>query len=189
MDYKEELATCVKILKKGGIILYPTDNIWGLGCDATNEAAVAKIFELKQREEQKSMIILLSKIDDIKNYSKIPSDKIKNLLTTTVKPLTIIYPTAKNVALNLVAKDGSIAIRIVRDTFCEALINFYGKPIVSTSANISGERSPKIFDEISIPIKIGADYIVQHRQKDKTLYHPSKIMFWKTDDDIIVIRE
>ena len=184
MDYREELARCVKILKEGGIILYPTDTIWGLGCDATNEAAVSKIFKLKQREEQKSMIILVSKIDDIKNYSQTPSDKIKNLITTAEKPLTIIYPSAKNIATNLIAEDGSTAIRIVRNEFCEALINLFGRPIVSTSANISGNESPKNYKDISPAILEGVNY----RRNDIKMLSSSKILHWKSDDEIIVIR-
>ena len=189
MNFENDIKECVKVLKAGGIILYPTDTIWGLGCDATNERSVAKIFELKKREEQKSMIIFLSQIDDIKNYSKTPSAKIKQLLSKNEKPLTIIYPAAKNIAANLINSDTTIAIRIVKDMFCEALIKFFGKPIVSTSANISGDPSPKIFDEISLIIKNGVDYIVQHRQKDKTVANPSQIILWKTDDDFIVIRK
>lgn len=189
MNFENDIKDCLYVLKAGGIILYPTDTIWGLGCDATNLKAVAKIFELKKREEQKSMIIFLSQIEDIQNYCKKPSTKIKELLTKTEKPLTVIYPEAKNIAENLINSDGTIAIRVVRDLFCKALIESFEKPIVSTSANISGEPSPQIFDKISAKIKNGADYIVQHRREDKTISKPSKIILWKAGDEVVVIRE
>lgn len=189
MNFDNDLTACAQILNEGGIILYPTDTIWGLGCDATNKTAVAKIFALKQREEKKSMIILLDNENNIGNYCKAPSQPIKNLLSETVSPLTVIYPQAKKLASNLINEDGTIAIRIVKDAFCKALLKSFGKPIVSTSANISGEASPGFFDEISVAIKNGADHIVQHRQKDKTIAKPSKIILWKSDDEIVVIRE
>ncbi len=189
MNFDNDLAACIKILNEGGIILYPTDTIWGLGCDATNKKAVAKIFALKQREEKKSMIILLDSENNIANFCKAPSQPVKNILSETASPLTIIYPNAQNLATNLINEDGTIAIRIVKDVFCEALLKSFGKPIVSTSANISGEASPRFFDEVSIAIKNGADYIVQHRQKDKAIAKPSKIIRWKSDNEIVVIRE
>ena len=189
MNFENDIRECAKVLKAGGIILYPTDTIWGLGCDATNEVAVAKIYLLKQRAENKSMITLLVDKEEVKNYCKSPSQAIKEVLNNQKKPTTIIYPDAKNLAQNLIGADGTIAIRIVNDSFCEALITTFGKPVVSTSANISGKPSPKNFDEISSAIKNGVEYIVQHRQKDKMIAHPSKIMIWKTDDEIIVIRE
>lgn len=189
MNFEIDIKECIDVLKTGGIILYPTDTIWGIGCDATNKKAVAKIFKLKKRAEQKSMIILLSRVEDIQNYGKQPSAKIKELLTRNEKPLTVIYPEAKNIAENLISSDGTIAIRVVQDLFCKALIESFGKPIVSTSANISGESSPHIFDEISTTIKNGADYIVEHRREDKSISKPSRIILWKTDDEVVVIRE
>lgn len=189
MNFDKDLETCIQILKDGGIILYPTDTIWGLGCDATNKTAVAKIFALKQREEKKSMIILLDSENNIANFCKAPSQSITNLLSETASALTIIYPEARNLATNLINEDGTIAVRIVKDAFCEALIKSLGKPIVSTSANISGEASPGFFDEISVVIKNGADYVVHHRQKDRTIAKPSKIILWKSDDEIVVVRE
>ncbi|MFN0082910.1 MAG: L-threonylcarbamoyladenylate synthase [Ferruginibacter sp.] len=189
MNFDDDLTACAQILNKGGIILYPTDTIWGLGCDATNKPAVTKIFALKQREEKKSMIILLDTENCIGNYCKAPSLAIKKILSETVSPLTIIYPGAKNLATNLINEDGTIAIRIVKDAFCEALLKSFGKPIVSTSANISGEASPGFFGEVSVAMKIGADYIVKHRQNDATIAIPSKIILWKNDEEIVVIRE
>ena len=188
-NFEKDIENCLKVLKDGGIILYPTDTVWGLGCDATNTIAVAKIFALKKREEKKSMIILLEDEKSIGDFCEAPSQKIKDMLLETLSPLTVVYPNAKNLANNIINEDGTIAIRIVKHAFCEALIKFFGKPIVSTSANISGEGSPVFFDEISSEIKNGADYIVEHHQKDKTITKPSKIILWKNDDEIVVIRK
>jgi L-threonylcarbamoyladenylate synthase len=142
-DYTNDIEKCLATLKSGGTILYPTDTIWGIGCDATNVAAVAKIYAIKKRDEKKSMIILLADENDIKNYAQEPDEKIKALFANTERPLTIIYPAAKNLAANLINEDGTIAIRVVKDAFCEYVIKAFGQPIVSTSANISGEETAK----------------------------------------------
>ncbi len=187
-DYTNDIEKCLTTLKNGGTILYPTDTIWGIGCDATNAAAVAKVYGIKKRDEKKSMIILLAHENDIKNYAKEPDEKIKTLIANTERPLTIIYPAAKNLASNLINEDGTIAIRIVKDAFCEYLIKTFGKPIVSTSANISGEETAKHFGEISTEIKNGVDYIVEQQQKERGNTAASKIVKWD-GDTIIVIRE
>ena len=189
MNFENDITNCIKVLKTGGIILYPTDTIWGLGCDATNKMAVAKIYSLKKRAENKSMIILLNNDQEIKNYCKAPSEAIKKILATETRPLTVIYPDAKNLATNLIAVDGTVAIRIVRDSFCETIINLFGKPIVSTSANFSGDESPKFFKEISPEIINGVDYVVNYRRDDNNEKKASKILLWKNDDGIVVIRE
>jgi L-threonylcarbamoyladenylate synthase len=187
-DYTNDIEKCLATLKSGGTILYPTDTIWGIGCDATNAKAVAKIYAIKKRDEKKSMIILLANIADIKNYAQEPDEKIKTLMANTERPLTIIYPAAKNLASNLINEDGTIAIRIVKDAFCEYVIKALGRPIVSTSANISGEETAKHFGEISIEIKNSVDYIVEQRQKERGNAAASKIVKWD-GDEIIVIRE
>jgi L-threonylcarbamoyladenylate synthase len=187
-DYTNDIEKCLATLKSGGTILYPTDTIWGIGCDATNAEAVAKIYRIKKRDEKKSMIILLAHENDIKNYAYEPDEKIKDLLANTEKPLTIIYPKAKNLAANLLNEDGTIAIRVVKDAFCEYLLKAFGKPIVSTSANISGEETAKHFGEISTEVKNAVDYIVEQRRKEKTNTGASKIVKWN-EDKIIVIRE
>jgi L-threonylcarbamoyladenylate synthase len=189
MNYEADIENCIKILAEGGIILYPTDTIWGLGCDATNAEAVAKIYAAKKREENKSMIILLKDQKQIGDYAKMPSQQIKALMQETEKPLTIIYPEAKHLAANVVNEDGTIAIRIVKDDFCEALIYRFGKAIVSTSANVSGERSPANFNEVSAEIKNAADYIVQHKRDDLSASKPSRILKWNGGDEVITIRE
>lgn len=189
INMEEDIKNCLQVLKAGGIILYPTDTVWGLGCDATNETAVAKIFALKQRAETKSMIILLLQTNDIQKFAKPASDTIKTLLEKTERPLTVIYPEAKNLAANLIGDDGTIAIRIVKDKFCEAILQSWGKPIVSTSANISGEPGAPSYDIISTAIKNGADYIVQHRQNEIFINKPSRILLWKNDEEIVIIRD
>jgi L-threonylcarbamoyladenylate synthase len=187
-DYTNDIEKCLATLKSGGTILYPTDTIWGIGCDATNAEAVAKIYAIKKRDEKKSMIILLANIADIENYAQAPDENIKSLIANTERPLTIIYPAAKNLAANLINEDGTIAIRVVKDAFCEYLIKAFGKPIVSTSANISGEETAKHFGEISTEIKTSVDYIVEQRQKERGNTAASKIVKWD-GDKIVVIRE
>ncbi len=188
MNFANDIASCLKTLELGGTILYPTDTVWGIGCDATNAEAVSKIFSVKQRDEKKSMIILLANEYDINEFCKEPSIKIKSLLATTNKPLTIIYPQAKNLANNLINEDGTIAIRIVKDEFCKTLIEAFGKPIVSTSANISGEKPASVFPEITKNILKQVDYVCAYRRNDLSVSQPSKIVKW-LDDDLIVIRE
>ena len=154
------------IILQGGTILYPTDTIWGLGCDATNADAVQKVFEIKQRPEKKSMLVLLDGTSMLSQYvERIPDHALK-IIAEAVKPTTIIYPGARNFAPNLTGNDGSIGIRITSDPFCSALIGFTGKPIVSTSANLSGAPSPSGFRDIEVSIQLEVDYVVEWR-KDK----------------------
>jgi L-threonylcarbamoyladenylate synthase len=187
-DYTNDIEKCLSTLKSGGTILYPTDTIWGIGCDATNAKAVAKIYAIKKRDEKKSMIILVAHENDIKNYAQEPDENIKKLIASTERPLTIIYPAAKNLASNLINEDGTIAIRVVKDAFCEYLIKSLGSPIVSTSANISGGDTAKHFGEISAEIKTNVDYIVEQRQKERSGAAASKIVKWD-GNEIVVIRE
>ena len=163
---KEEINKALEVLKNGGIILYPTDTVWGLGCDATNPEAVAKIFALKNRADSKSLIILLDTENKLQSHvSEIP-DVAYDLIEYTEKPLTIIYDGAKNLAQNLINEDGSIAIRIPKHEFCQQLIQRFRKPIVSTSANISSELTPLSFSQISEKIKNGVDYVIDLEQED-----------------------
>ena len=143
-----------------GIILYPTDTIWGIGCDATNEKAVEKIFLLKKRADEKSMIVLVADKKEVLHYVASPDLSIFDYLDKTTKPTTVIYDNAIGLASNLIGKDGSIAIRICKDEFCRHLIKRFRKPVVSTSANISGEPPPANFSEINALIKEGVQYIV-----------------------------
>ncbi len=173
---KEDLNQALETLKSGGLILYPTDTIWGIGCDATNPEAVEKIFALKGRDKGKSMIILLGNDNQLQSYVSEVPEVAYELLEATDKPLTIIYSKAKNLAANVVAEDGSIGIRIVNHPFCEQLLQRFRKPIVSTSANISGEASARNFVEVSDEIVNGVDYVVKFGQQDPSNGTASTIM-------------
>ena len=187
MEFEEDILSCLKTLRRGGIILYPTDTIWGIGCDATNPEAVKKIIGLKQRPASKSMIVLISDKRDINRYVSRPEPYIAFYLEKTTAPTTVIYEGALGLAGNLMSEDGTIAIRIVREDFCRHLIKRFRKPIVSTSANISGQKPPENFAGISQEIKRGVDYIVKYRQQDN---QPAKtstlIRFTKSGEPVIL---
>lgn len=187
LQYSVEQA--LNILRSGGIILYPTDTVWGIGCDATNEKAIARIFKLKQRDDAKSMIILVADERDILKYTANPNPGVSDFLRNSDKPTTVIYENALGLPDNLVNKDGSIAIRITRELFSKTLIKRLGKPIVSTSANISGSPSMKNFKGISKEIIKGVDYVVDYRQDDETEAAPSRIVKINPDGTIHIIRE
>ena len=189
IDFLDDIKNCLEVLCNGGIFLYPTDTIWGIGCDATNTNAVAKIFQLKKRAEEKSMIVLLADEKDIIRYITQPDLSVLDYLQTTTKPTTVIYDGATGLAENVINKDGTVAIRIINDPFCNYLIKRYKKPIVSTSANVSGYAPPAIFSAISNEIKNGVDYIVQHRRDDLIPAAPSAIIRWNKDGTASVIRE
>lgn len=173
---KEDLNQALETLKSGGLILYPTDTIWGIGCDATNPEAVEKIFALKGRDKGKSMIILLGNDNQLVSYVREVPEVAYELLDASEKPLTIIYSNAKNLAPNAIAEDGSIGIRVVNHPFCEQLLQRFRKPIVSTSANISGEPSARNFSEISEDIIQGVDYVVKFGQQELSNGTASTIM-------------
>ena len=172
---KEEVRKACEILKNGGIILYPTDTIWGIGCDATNEVAVKRVYELKLREDSKAMLVLLDDVGKLASYVEVP-DVAYELLEVNDKPMTIIYPNAKNLAKNLLGEDGSVGIRVTNEEFSRKLCERFRRPLVSTSANVSGEPSPGNFSEVSDCIKNGVDYIVKYRQDDMSKAKPSHII-------------
>lgn len=188
MLIQEDIESCLTVLHRGGTILYPTDTVWGIGCDASNENAVQRIYTLKNRNEEKSMIILLADESQILEYSNAASPSVFDYIKESSKPVTVIYSEAKNLAPNLVNKDGSIGIRIVKDEFCKKLIHAFGKPIVSTSSNISGYPAPQIFSDIDIKIKSGVDYIVQHRQDEQEPATPSTVIKLNDDGSYSIIR-
>jgi L-threonylcarbamoyladenylate synthase len=157
---KEEIKEALKVLKSGGILIYPTDTIWGLGCDATNQAAVKKIFKIKNRSESKSLIILVDGMDMLKKYVSLVPKVIEKFLKTSTKPTTVIYSHPKGLAQNVIASDDTVAIRIVQSDFCKALVSEFDKPIVSTSANFSGQPSASSFKEIDPLLLKQVDYIV-----------------------------
>ena len=173
---KDEVSRALKVVQEGGIILYPTDTIWGIGCDATNAAAVQKIYQLKHREESKSMIVLLDTENKLESYvSEVPGVAY-DLIEFADNPLTLIMPGAKNVAANLIAADGTLGLRVCRHPFVQQLIQRLRKPLVSTSANISGQASPQYFMQVSQQIIDGVDYVVDIDQHDTTPRKPSTIM-------------
>ena len=169
-----ELATFV--VRSGGTLVYPTDTVWGIGCDATNEEAVEQVLELKKTEDSKALIVLVDSLDMAKEYLKKFPQVALNILSDIKKPTTIIYPGANNIAKNVIAEDGSIGIRITTNSFCKELIKRIKKPIVSTSANISGEPTPKKFNEINIDITYNADYVVRWGQDEDMESEPSAII-------------
>jgi len=185
---KEEVAKALKIVQDGGIILYPTDTIWGIGCDATNTDAVKKIFSLKQRNEAKSMIILLDTVNKLESYVSDVNPIAFDLIEYAENPLTLVMPGAKNVSPALINNDGSIGIRIVKHPFCEQLIQRMRKPLVSTSANISGTPSPQYFSQIAPEIIDGVDYVVDIDQHDMEIKTPSTIMRLAPDGRFEFIR-
>jgi L-threonylcarbamoyladenylate synthase len=189
MLLEQEIKNTVDILRKGGVILYPTDTIWGIGCDATNPEAVAKIYQIKQREDSKSMLVLIDKVGRIPSYLSEMPELAWDLVELSEKPLTIIYPKAKNLAKNLLAPDGSIGIRVVNHEFCNKLIGRFGRPIVSTSANISGKTFPKSFHDIDKQIKDKVDHIVSEEFDHPLSDKPSGIIMLGTNGEIKIIRE
>ena len=183
------IQEALSVLKKGGLLLYPTDTVWGIGCDATNEKAVEKIYTLKQRTNSKSLIVLADSIAMVERYvQKIP-DTAYMLVEVTDKPLTIIYPKAAGLAPNVIADDGSIAIRIVNHPFCNELLRLFKKPLVSTSANISGEKTPANFSAVSDHIRHGVDYIVPAAMEQGATQKPSSIIKIGLHNEIQIIRE
>lgn len=183
----KEISNALQVLKEGGLILYPTDTVWGIGCDATNPEAVKKVFELKERQDSKALICLVADDRMLGRYVKEIPKVAYDLFDVSEDPITIIYDDAQNLAPNLIAEDNSIAIRIPDDDFCFQLIRRFGKPIVSTSANISSQPTPKSFKEIAPRILKGVDYVVNlHREKVCT--KPSSIIKLSANGKVKIIR-
>ncbi len=185
---KEEIGRTLEVLKKGGVILYPTDTIWGLGCDATNAEAVRRIYEIKRRPDRKSMLVLLEDAGKIASYADVPGIAL-DLIEVADKPTTIIYPNARRLAPDLLAEDKTIGIRITREEFTRSLLARFNRPLVSTSANISGEPSPRFFDEISSTICQAVDYIVDYRRNDHRPSSPSSIIKLGMRGEVEIIRK
>lgn len=202
---KEDLQQALQVLRSGGIIVYPTDTVWGIGCDATNVEAVKRIYALKQREDSKSMLVLLDSAAKLNYYVDVPeaaemllgvqnTDRFADgaqtdLQDEATKPMTIIYPNARHLAQNLIAEDGSIGIRITSEPFSQALCAQLKRPIVSTSANISGHPSARFFHEIEQAILEGADYVCLFRREDETPHQPSTIIKINVDNSFKIIRQ
>ncbi|MES2419577.1 MAG: L-threonylcarbamoyladenylate synthase [Bacteroidota bacterium] len=176
MNIQQEINRTLDVLKKGGVILYPTDTVWGLGCDATNEAAVAKINLIKGRAANKSFIVLLHSANQLQSYVNEIPEVAYDLIEYAENPLTIIFSGAKNLAKNVINSDGSIGIRVVKHAFCEMLIQRFRKPITSTSANLSGTPTPLFFDDIAPEIIEAVDYVVDIEQELREPKKPSTII-------------
>lgn len=191
---KDDLQAALEVLRKGGVIVYPTDTVWGIGCDATNAEAVKRIFALKQREDSKSMLVLLDSAAKLDYYVDVPEtaetllDSCNDGNDEMMKPLTLIYPNARHLAENLIAEDGSVGIRITNEPFSKALCAQLKRPMVSTSANISGHPTAHFFHEIEQVVLDGVDYVCRFRREDDTPHEPSAIIKLNTDGTFVIIR-
>jgi len=184
---KFEIQKTLEVLKNSGVMLYPTDTVWGIGCDATSEEAVAKVFTIKKRSESKRLVILVDDFDMLKKYIPKVTKAVIELLSKTTNPTTIIYDNPAGLAKNVVAEDNTVAIRIVQNEFCRELIRLFGKPIVSTSANISGNPTPKSFNEIEMSILDSVDYVV-NLHRDEVNEKSSTILRVNDKGEITVLR-
>lgn len=189
MDFYQEIPFLVEQLQQGELILYPTDTIWGIGCDATNIEAVHQVDVVKHRTTGKNYVLLMDSYDMLEEYIAYVPLKAKNLIDYHSRPLTIVYAEPVGLPKELLANDGSVAIRITKDPFCQTLIHSFGKPIVSTSANISGEPFPSSFADIDIRIKAAIKGIVKHRQEETITAVPSTIVKVEEGQDLIFIRK
>lgn len=188
-DFREDIKRACEVMQKGGIILYPTDTIWGIGCDATNEEAVKRVYEIKKRADSKAMLVLVDSPVKVDFYVKEVPAVAWDLIDFTTKPLTIIYDGARNLAPNLLAEDGSVGIRVTAEEFSKQLCFRFRKAIVSTSANVSGQPSPGCFAEVNDEIKQAVDYIVEYRQEETARPKPSGIIKLGKGGEVKIIRE
>lgn len=189
MIFEEDIENALITLREGGTILYPTDTIWGLGCDATNREAIEKIFKIKSRDDSKGLLILVNGENMVERYVKEVPEIAYELINVSDTPLTIIYPSGKNLAEGVCSPDGSVGIRICNDLFCNELITRFRKPIVSTSANISGNPSPGNYPEIEESVINKVDYVVKYRQDDRQKYSASPVIRVDTDGTIKILRK
>ncbi len=188
VDFEADIKNCIAVLENGGTILYPTDTVWGIGCNALDHIAADRVFEIKQRPKSKSMIILLADARDVLKYVAAPPPDIISIIESFETPTTVIYDGALELADNIVNQDGSIAIRVTNDPFCKALIKRFRKPIVSTSANISGAPTPAIYNQVHTEIRDAVDYIVRYRQDDERAASPSRLIKITAEGSIHVLR-
>ena len=185
----EEIKKACQVMREGGVILYPTDTIWGIGCDATNEEAVRRVYEIKRRADSKAMLVLVDSAVKVDFYVQDVPEVAWGLIELADKPLTIIYSGARNLAPNLLAEDGSVGIRVTGEEFSKRLCQQFRKAIVSTSANVSGQPSPQNFSEISDEIKAAVDYIVDYRREETVQARPSSIIKLDKGGVIKIIRQ
>lgn len=187
-EYRDDIRQAVEVLNRGGIILYPTDTIWGIGCDATNAEAVKRVFEIKQREDAKALITLVDSEAKVQAYVREMPDVAWDLMEVADSPLTIIYDGARNLAPNLLAEDGSVGIRVTHETFSNYLCLRFKRPIVSTSANLSGQPSPRCFADIAPEIVAAVDYVCTSRRQETVCPSPSHIIKLGVGGEVKVIR-
>ncbi len=187
MDYKE-VSKIVPILKSGGIFIYPTDTVWGVGCSAVNEQAVKRLFEIKNRDISKKMIVLVENPKQLTFYVPVIIPKISNILTHYTRPLTIVYDNVENFPDIVIADDKTVAIRVVQDDFCKQIIRELGAPIISTSANFSGQPAPKVYKDIDPDFLTKVDYVVEHRRYDEQFKEPSVIARISSKNELIILR-
>lgn len=185
-DFFYDIEQCLEVLQNGGVILYPTDTIWGLGCDAANADAVKRLVQIKGKPAGKGLIVLLASERDILRYAANPDPEVFNYLATITQPATVIYDNGLNVADEVLNEDGSIAIRLVKEDFCRHLLKRFKKPVVSTSANLHGQPSPQNFKNISTDIKNLVDYTVSIRRNEETCRSASSLIIWKNGKPITI---
>ena len=187
--YRDDIKNALKVLRDGGVILYPTDTIWGLGCDATRAEAVRRIYDIKKRADSKSLIVLVNSVTMLSRYVDNPPDIALELAEMAEKPLTVVYDRGRGLAEGVTSDDGSVGVRICSDPFCDGLLNAFRKPLVSTSANISGSEAPAFFDEISEEIKAAVDYVCLWRQDDRRRAAASSVIKISSNGVIKILRQ
>lgn len=189
MNLEQDIDSAVAVLRRGGVILYPTDTVWGIGCDATRPEAVRRIYEIKQRADSKAMIVLLSRVDDLWRYVDTVPEVAPELIEASVRPLTIVYDRGINMAPELMAADGSVGIRITRERVSSSLVRALRRPLVSTSANISGKPAPAVFREISPEIVNAVDYVMTARRDDEVRSLPSQVIKLSDSGVVRILRK
>jgi L-threonylcarbamoyladenylate synthase len=188
-EFGKDLADALKTLRSGGVILYPTDTVWGLGCDATNAQAVRRIYDIKRRAENRSLIVLVNSVSMLERYVDSPPEVALQMAELSEKSLTIVYDRGRSLAEGVASEDGSVGVRICTNPFCDALISRLRRPLVSTSANISGTDTPAIFDEISEEMKAAVDYVCLWRQDDRSRARPSPVIKISGNGIVKILRE
>lgn len=188
-EFGEDIKNALKVLRAGGVILYPTDTVWGLGCDATNADAVRKVYAIKKRSDAKSLIVLVNSVAMLTRYVDNPPEIALQMAEWSEKPLTVVYDKGRSLAEGVASSDGSIGVRVCSEPFCDALIDALRKPLISTSANISGEEAPAIFDEISEEIVSAVDYVCLYRQDDLSKASPSSVIKVSANGAVKILRQ
>lgn len=188
MTLEQDITNAVTALNKGGVILYPTDTVWGIGCDATDPAAVRRVFEIKRRADSKALITLVADVADVGRYSAASPLTAASIISETCRPTTVVYPGGRGLAPELLAADGSVGMRVTSETVSASICRVLGRPLVSTSANVSGEPPAAVFSEISREIIEAVDYVVAARRDDDTRSLPSRVVKINPDGSILTIR-